>query len=156
VDSLERLRELIELLRFATRRLPVVIPLHPRTRGSLQQHGLLAELEQLAGLHLTAPLGYLEFISLVSNARAVVTDSGGIQEETTYLRVPCVTMRDNTERPITVSIGSNVLAGSALEPVRCAVVDAVAGPRNRGAVPPLWDGHAGERIVAVLQEELGA
>jgi UDP-N-acetylglucosamine 2-epimerase (non-hydrolysing) len=107
----------------------------------------------MPGLSLTSPLGYLEFLSLVSESRAVVTDSGGIQEETTFLRIPCITMRDNTERPITVELGSNVLAGSSARSVQQALASALDGSDRRGEVPPLWDGHAGPRIAAHLKRE---
>ncbi len=153
VDSKERLQDLISLLEHATRNLPLVLPMHPRTRASLQRHALWSQLESLPGLTITEPLGYLEFLSLVSESRAVVTDSGGIQEETTYLRVPCVTMRDNTERPITVDVGSNVLAGSSAEGARHALDDALNGEPKRGRVPELWDGGAGVRVATTLKYE---
>lgn len=156
VDAEDRLRDLLSLIAYATKQLPMVLPLHPRTRASLQRFGLLSQLEALPGLTLTSPLGYLEFLSLVSEARAVVTDSGGIQEETTYLRIPCITMRDNTERPVTVELGSNVLAGSSALSVQRAFDDALSGDRLRGQVPPLWDGHAGERIAACIRLEFAA
>jgi UDP-N-acetylglucosamine 2-epimerase (non-hydrolysing) len=155
VDDPVALRHLIDIIRFTCARLPMVLALHPRTRGSLTRFGLLSCLEQTADLHLTEPLGYLDFLSLVATARAVITDSGGIQEETTYLRVPCITMRDNTERPITVELGSNVLAGTATPGVK-ACIDAVLAERvPASVVPGLWDGCAAHRIVSHLREELG-
>jgi len=99
-------------------------------------------------------LGYLEFVSLVSNSAAVITDSGGIQEETTYLRVPCITMRENTERPITVEVGSNVLAGTLPEMVKSRIDSTLASGKTRSAVPDLWEGRAAIRIVAHLREGL--
>ncbi len=154
VDTTPRLRDLLDLVRYATQQMPLVWPLHPRTRHSLQRAGLLKEFQGIKGLILTEPLGYLEFLSLVSQSRAVVTDSGGIQEETTYLRIPCITMRDNTERPATVDVGSNVLAGSLASGARRALEAALSGGERRGAVPPLWDGRTGGRVAAIMKEEL--
>jgi UDP-N-acetylglucosamine 2-epimerase (non-hydrolysing) len=137
--------------------LPIVFPVHPRTRAALEAMAIDVDLERL---HLTEPLGYVEFMSLVSSAGGVLTDSGGIQEETTYLGIPCFTLRPNTERPVTVSMGTNTLLGA--DPERIADVPgllAEAGSR-KAMVPPLWDGKASERIVDVLLagdrvEELG-
>ena len=141
-DVLERLAAIAE-------QMPVVFPVHPRTRAEIEARGLG---ELTAGLHLADPMGYLEFLSLVSSAAGVLTDSGGIQEETTYLGVPCFTLRDTTERPITCEVGTNTLLG--LEPDRIAevpgLIAAAAGREHR--VPPLWDGAAAERIVRVLSE----
>jgi UDP-N-acetylglucosamine 2-epimerase (non-hydrolysing) len=127
--------------------LEVVFPVHPRTHASLELLGVDVASERL---RLIEPVGYVEFLSLVAGSAAVLTDSGGIQEETTYLGVPCFTLRANTERPITVSMGTNTLLG--LDPARIAEVPALlAEAREREAqVPPLWDGHAAERIVDVL------
>jgi UDP-N-acetylglucosamine 2-epimerase (non-hydrolysing) len=155
VDSAARLAELVSLVRYATQRLPMVLPLHPRTRAALQRNGLLSDFEAISGLVLTDPLGYLEFLSLVRDSRAVITDSGGIQEETTYLSVPCITMRDNTERPVTVECGTNILAGSAARGVQCALRDVLGQTRSACQPPPLWDGHAAERIVAAIKQEIG-
>jgi UDP-N-acetylglucosamine 2-epimerase (non-hydrolysing) len=126
--------------------MPVVFPVHPRTRAAIDANGLTVP----DGLHLLEPLGYLDFLGLVADAAGVLTDSGGIQEETTYLGVPCFTLRDNTERPITVELGTNVLLG--LDPRRIEdVPDLIAAGASRPAqVPPKWDGHAAERIVDVL------
>jgi UDP-N-acetylglucosamine 2-epimerase (non-hydrolysing) len=130
----------------------VVFPVHPRTRAALEALGLDDASERL---QLIEPVGYVEFLSLVAGSAGVLTDSGGIQEETTYLGLPCFTLRDNTERPITVSMGTNTLLG--LDPARIGDVPALlAEARNREAqVPPLWDGHAARRIVDVLSRSLG-
>jgi len=129
--------------------LDVVLPVHPRTRRALDVLGLRSH---APGLRLLEPLPYVEFLSLVADARAVLTDSGGIQEETTYLGVPCFTLRDNTERPITVEAGTNVLLG--LDPDRIAEIPGLLSAARARAttVPPLWDGHAAERIADVLAE----
>ena len=124
--------------------MPVLFPVHPRTRARLGD----AAADLPGGLHLIEPVGYLDFLSLEADARAVLTDSGGVQEETSYLGVPCFTLRDNTERPITIEAGSNVLLG--LDPARIAEIPALIAQRGEGSSepPPLWDGHAAERLAA--------
>jgi UDP-N-acetylglucosamine 2-epimerase (non-hydrolysing) len=147
------LAEAVAQLRALSEALEVVFPVHPRTRASLDMLGVDASSERL---RLIEPVGYVEFLSLVAGSAGVLTDSGGIQEETTYLGLPCFTLRENTERPITVSMGTNTLLG--LDPARIAEVPALlAEARGREAeVPPLWDGHAAERIVDVLSRTLGS
>jgi UDP-N-acetylglucosamine 2-epimerase (non-hydrolysing) len=131
--------------------MPVLFPVHPRTRAALETLGIDFAAEQL---RLIEPVGYVEFLSLVAGSAGVLTDSGGIQEETTYLGLPCFTLRANTERPITVSLGTNTLLG--LDPARIGdVPQLLTEARAREArVPPLWDGHAAQRIVDVLAKEL--
>ncbi len=149
VDDPATLRPLLEpILELATR-MPVVFPVHPRTRGVLRDIGVRED----GGLRLLEPIGYLEFLGLMANARVVLTDSGGIQEETTVLGVPCVTLRENTERPVTIREGTNVLAGTRPEGVRQAIRKALDAPAA-GRVPELWDGRAAERIVEVLARTL--
>ena len=145
VDSPAAAARLVAALREATARLPIVLPLHPRGRRTLSAAGLT----EVPGLTITDPLGYIDFISLIRGAAAVITDSGGIQEETTVLDVPCLTLRPNTERPITLTAGTNRL----VEPqdLGLALDAALAGAQARpGDGPPGWDGHAGERIASVL------
>ena len=139
------LADAMESLAEVAREMPVVFPVHPRTRNTLDE--LDREYE---GVVLTDPVGYLDFLSLEADARAVLTDSGGIQEETTYLGVPCFTLRDNTERPVTVRAGTNTLLG--LAPERIAEIPALlaAGAGAGGARPPLWDGNAAERVADVV------
>lgn len=156
VDSSERLSTVLDIIAHATRSASLVLPLHPRTRASLERFGLMARMQSMPRVHLSEPLGYLDFLSLVHDAKGVLTDSGGVQEETTYLRIPCITMRDNTERPVTVDVGSNVLAGTDPNDVKCALDRVVSGRAKVGAVPDLWDGHAAVRIVDILQRELKA
>lgn len=156
VDGPDALRAVIDIIEHMCRRLPMVLPLHPRTRQSLTRYGLLVALERIDGLHLSEPLGYLEFLSLISSATLVITDSGGIQEETTYLRIPCITMRDNTERPITVDVGSNILAGTTPSVVKRHIDSVLSGGATKSGIPDLWDGRAAMRIVARLREELTA
>jgi UDP-N-acetylglucosamine 2-epimerase (non-hydrolysing) len=156
VDEPETLRAVIDILEHTCRRLPMVLPLHPRTRQALTRFGLIEALERIERLHVSEPLGYLEFVGLVSGSAFVLTDSGGIQEETTYLRIPCITMRENTERPITVDVGSNILAGTTPTVVRGHIDSVLANGATRNGIPDLWDGRAAMRIVARLREELAA
>jgi UDP-N-acetylglucosamine 2-epimerase (non-hydrolysing) len=139
------LGETIGQLAALARELPVVFPVHPRTRAMME-----AIDAEHPGLLLCEPLGYLDFLSLLADARAVLTDSGGIQEETTYLGIPCFTLRDNTERPITISAGTNTLLG--LDPAAIASIPGALAERSaeRRDPPPLWDGHAAERIAEVV------
>jgi UDP-N-acetylglucosamine 2-epimerase (non-hydrolysing) len=148
-DDAQRLGAILGALDEVSKLTPVILPVHPRTRARLAQFGLSP-----ARVRLVDPLGYLEFLSLVANARAVITDSGGIQEETTYLRIPCITMRDNTERPITVDVGSNVLAGTVPGVVKDRIDSMFATDVTRRGIPEFWDGHAAARIVASLRKEL--
>lgn len=159
VDAAESFQPLLEALAEIAREVPVLFPAHPRTEERLERFGLrryfLAEWnERGTGLRLTGPLGYLEFLDLESRAAAVVTDSGGIQEETTALGVPCFTLRDSTERPITIEQGTNTLVGSDVAALAGGVREALAGRGRRGRVPELWDGHAAERIAAILLGDL--
>jgi UDP-N-acetylglucosamine 2-epimerase (non-hydrolysing) len=156
VDEPNALRGVIDIVKHTCSRMPMVLPLHPRTRQAVAKFNLLKCLEQTDRLHLCEPLGYLDFLSLVSAARAVITDSGGIQEETTYLRIPCITMRDNTERPITVDVGSNVLAGTVPGVVKDHINSMFATDPTRGDIPDFWDGRTAVRIVAHLRKELSA
>ncbi len=131
-------------------RMPVVFPCHPRTRARLAEFGLADSIERAGRVRLLEPLGYLEFLCLMSDAGVVLTDSGGIQEETTILRVPCLTMRQNTERPITCELGTNVLVGSDPEAIVAGFTRVAGGDGPAGGPCPLWDGRAAERIVRVL------
>jgi UDP-N-acetylglucosamine 2-epimerase (non-hydrolysing) len=145
VDHSGTLKEILETLLEVNRDLAVVFPAHPRTRQRIADFGLHSE-----QLRLLDPLPYVDFLGLQSRATVVITDSGGIQEETTYLGVPCLTMRDNTERPVTVTLGTNTLVGHDREKLISELSKILAGKAKAGKIPPLWDGHAGERIAAVL------
>ena len=148
VDERESLYGVLRALQGVSRRLTLVMPLHPRTLRRIDEFGLRREIEAMGERAIvTGPVGYLEMLCLVKHARMVITDSGGIQEETTYLGVPCLTMRENTERPSTVELGTNVLVGADREKLLQEVDLIVAGRAKRGSIPPLWDGRAGERIV---------
>lgn len=144
VDDPEALGRLVSALSEIASELPVVFPIHPRTRARLPQ-GL-----SVGGIKLIEPLGYLDFLALTAAARLVMTDSGGIQEETTALGVPCLTMRENTERPVTVEVGTNQLVGTDPARVLPAAREVLAGKARRGRIPELWDGRAAERIADIL------
>jgi UDP-N-acetylglucosamine 2-epimerase (non-hydrolysing) len=152
VDDPVTLRGLVKALAEIGRRIPLVFPVHPRTQRRLE--AMEAETESLAasGARYLAPLGYLDFVSLVAGSRLVLTDSGGLQEETTALGVPCLTLREQTERPITVSRGTNRIVGTSPDRIVAEALRVLSEPRPAVSRPPLWDGHAAERIVAVLRE----
>jgi UDP-N-acetylglucosamine 2-epimerase (non-hydrolysing) len=151
VDSKDSAARVVETLRLVARSFPVVLPIHPRTKQSFRKFEFLDLLAATPGLRLVEPMGYFDFIGLVARCKLVVTDSGGIQEETTYLGIPCFTMRENTERPSTIAVGTNVLIGSDLDRLRSELESLAGGNFKRGSVPPLWDGRAAERIVADIE-----
>lgn len=146
VDDGETLKRILASLLKVNEELHVVFPVHPRTRARIAQFGINVD-----NLHLLEPLPYIEFLALQRRAAVVITDSGGIQEETTYLQVPCLTVRNNTERPITVSMGTNTLVGQDGRKLAGELVAILDGKAKVGTVPPLWDGHAGDRIADVLE-----
>jgi UDP-N-acetylglucosamine 2-epimerase (non-hydrolysing) len=156
VDEEAHLKALMEQIITNVHGLPIIFPIHPRTAKLFYQ--LWGNEEQLAqlfpNLHIVDPMGYLEFNYLVEHAKAVVTDSGGITEETTVMGVPCITLRDNTERPETCTIGTNMLIGTRPEAIKPALDKLFAGEWKQGAIPALWDGHTAERIVKILLENL--
>lgn len=149
VDDAITLRERLDMLAGAAERLPLVFAIHPRTRKAIEKHGAADRLAH-PGILSTDPLPYADTIGLIRGARLVLTDSGGIQEETTVLGVPCLTVRDNTERPVTVELGTNRVVGIGTERVLAAVDGTLSGKEKRGRAPPLWDGHAAERIAVEL------
>ena len=152
VDEENHLRAMMEQIVDNAHGLPIVFPIHPRTAKLF--YNLWGDEEALAkrfpNLHIVEPLGYLEFNYLVERAKAVVTDSGGITEETTVMGVPCITLRDNTERPETCTVGTNELIGTKPEAIKPALDKLFAGEWKKGGVPALWDGHTAERIIAIL------
>ena len=155
VDDPETFGRILDALEVIQRDLPVIFPVHPRTRAVLKQSPLGSRVEGMSGLRLIDPLGFLDFLKLMSEARLVLTDSGGIQEETTILGVPCLTLRENTERPITIEIGSNRLVGTDTRAILDAYHAVTSGQQSTGQQPPLWDGKAAERIVEIILRELG-
>ncbi|MFZ1689167.1 MAG: UDP-N-acetylglucosamine 2-epimerase (non-hydrolyzing) [Flavobacteriales bacterium] len=154
VDVEDRLGELLDLIAEVAAKRKVVFPIHPRTVKNLERFGLKQKAEGIKGLVLTEPLDYFAFQKLIASCAFIITDSGGIQEESTYRRVPCLTLRPNTERPITVTMGSNELVPLDMKAVRNAIARIEAGTFKKGEVPPLWDGKATERIFDVLERVL--
>jgi UDP-N-acetylglucosamine 2-epimerase (non-hydrolysing) len=144
VDDAENLKRILQALLELTDFLEIVFPVHPRTRARLSGLG------DLSRLHITEPLPYIEFLALQRRACMVITDSGGVQEETTFLQVPCITIRANTERPITVSMGSNTLVGQDMTAMKTEARRIVDHNAKKGTIPPLWDGKTAERIAALL------
>lgn len=149
VDDPEKLRGLLEVLAAMAARLPIRFPMHPRTRANIEKFGFESLLDS-PGMNVGPPLRYPEFLSLWRHAALVATDSGGIQEETTALGIPCFTIRDNTERPITVEEGTNILVGTDPDAIRREFTRFVGGEVKSGTVPHLWDGRAAERIAKVI------
>ena len=163
VDEENHLRAMMEQIIDNVHGLPVIFPIHPRTAklllgdrtakglqdASLQDASKMLQ-ERFPNLHIVEPMGYLEFNYLVERAKAVVTDSGGITEETTVMGVPCITLRDNTERPETCTVGTNELIGTNPAAIKPALDKLFAGEWKKGAIPELWDGHAAERIIEIL------
>lgn len=153
VDDPVRLAALLQTISGALGGLPVVFPAHPRTRAALAE---ISRRTPLPAWHIIEPLGYAEFVGLLGNAALVCTDSGGIQEEATMLATPCVTLRDTTERPITVTHGTNRLAGTELGPIAAVIRATLAAPRGAVTPPPLWDGQTAPRIIHVLADLISA
>jgi UDP-N-acetylglucosamine 2-epimerase (non-hydrolysing) len=154
VDDPAVLAKLLDVVEGVLADQDLVFPVHPRTRAKLAHHGLSARIAGNPRLRLVDPLGYLDFLKLMAHARVVLTDSGGIQEETTILGVPCLTLRENTERPVTVEVGTNRLVGQQPERILAAYREVMAGRGAPGRTPPLWDGGASARIVEVLRQAL--
>lgn len=154
VDDRNVLSGLVDEICAAAKSLPVVFPVHPRTKKNLEQFGLLDRLGRERHVHLTEPMGYIDFMGLVREARIIVTDSGGMQEETTYLNIPCLTIRDTTERPITISQGSNRLVNVGA--VHAAIERSLADGWPAARRPKYWDGRTAERVVASLKRRVGA
>jgi UDP-N-acetylglucosamine 2-epimerase (non-hydrolysing) len=150
VDDPDTLQGILSALDVVQARLPLVFPIHPRTRKNLVLFGLDAQVAAMKRLILTEPLGYLDFLCLMERARLVLTDSGGVQEETTILGVPCLTLRENTERPVTVTEGTNEVIGSSPQRIVAASMTVLEGKGREGRIPALWDGKAAERIVRVI------
>lgn len=154
VDDPVVFARLLDAIEVIQRDLPIVFPIHPRTRNNLGKLGLADRVESLKGLRLLEPIGYLDFLKLTSSAKVVLTDSGGIQEETTILQVPCLTLRENTERPITAEVGSNTIVGTDPGRILAAYRRIMEGQTRAPQIPPFWDGLAAERIAKILVDKL--
>jgi UDP-N-acetylglucosamine 2-epimerase (non-hydrolysing) len=150
VDDAETFTRIAGALLDVSERLPLVFPVHPRARKHMAQFGLLERFEASEQVRLIDPLGYLEFMSLVSRCKLVLTDSGGLQEETTALGIPCLTLRENTERPVTVTEGTNTVVGTDDAKIRAEAFAAIDGAGKAGRIPELWDGEAGRRIIEAI------
>lgn len=150
VDSRTDLERLVHILCAVSHEMPVIFPVHPRTYGNLEKYNLMEEVGKAPGLLLTHPVGYLEFMTLVNSSKFVITDSGGIQEETTVLGIPCLTVRENTERPVTIWEGTNKLI--QIDKLPYEVGEILKGNGKWGKVPHLWDGKAASRIVKVIEK----
>lgn len=150
VDHQDTLAGLVEVLQETSQSLPIVFPVHPRTKQRLEEFGLFEQLESLPEIRLLGPMGYHDFLCLTSQAKVIVTDSGGLQEESTALGVPCLTMRENTERPITVTEGTSTLIGSCPDTLANYLRQVLDGNYKQGQCPELWDGRAAERIAKAL------
>lgn len=154
VDDAQILADLLQTLAQVAQQLPLVFALHPRSRANIERFGLMPRIDTQR-MALLPPQGYLEMLGLMADATLMLTDSGGLQEETTALGVPCLTLRENTERPITITQGTNTLVGRDRQAILVGVAEILAGQGKQGRVPEYWDGHAAERIAADLQHWLG-
>ncbi|MGH7858823.1 MAG: non-hydrolyzing UDP-N-acetylglucosamine 2-epimerase [Candidatus Binatia bacterium] len=154
VDDPDKLLSLMRAMEEIGAGIPVLFPVHPRTANRLRDVGFDSERNRNGRLRLVPPVGYLDFVGLMARAKLVLTDSGGIQEETTILRIPCLTLRENTERPVTVEQGTNTIVGSEPGAIFRGVAEILAGRAKQGRAPTLWDGKAAERIVQVLARRL--
>ncbi len=153
VDNRKTFEEILSALEAIAERLPIIFPVHPRTRKTIVELGLSGRVSEIGNLRLIDPLGYIDFLALYSDSSLVLTDSGGLQEETTALGIPCLTLRETTERPITVECGTNVVVGTDTRRIISAAQAALNGKKTTAPrQPPLWDGHTAERILDVLEE----
>jgi len=148
VDDLGVLAKILTALEDVSSDLSVIFPMHPRTRIRLREHRI--QIPENARIHVISPVGYVEFLALQRDATVVITDSGGMQEETTFLGVPCLTVRENTERPVTVEVGTNTIVGQDMDFLKEKVGQILKGEAKKGSIPPLWDGKAGRRIADTL------
>lgn len=155
VDSKKPLQYLISIIEKIQQKIKIVFPVHPRTMKNIGKFKLKSRIKNMANLTTIDPLGYLDFLNLMSNSKFVITDSGGIQEETTILNVPCITLRNNTERPVTLNQGTNVVVSTDERKVVDACSRILNGCKIKGKIPELWDGRASKRIMYILQENLG-
>ena len=154
VDNKEVLENIFSTLDVIQKDMPIIFPIHPRTRKMLANFGLDQRIEAMSNIILTDPLGYLPFLQLMSQSQLIVTDSGGIQEETTFLQIPCLTLRENTERPATVDLGTNQLVGMEPDRILAGYNTAMNSSFEKAVIPPLWDGAASQRIIEKISDLL--
>jgi len=154
VDSQQSFANILNAFEKIEKKIPIIFPIHPRTKKMIEQLGFGEKIKRMQNLRMTDPLGYLDFLNLMKNAAFLLTDSGGIQEETTVLGMPCITMRENTERPITVELGTNVIVGMNTEKIISESLKVLSGKFKKGQIPPFWDGKAAERIVEIIGNNL--
>jgi UDP-N-acetylglucosamine 2-epimerase (non-hydrolysing) len=155
VDDPVAFARVIAALEKIGERIALVFPMHPRTRKQAEQFGMMERIESIKNMVLTGPTGYLDFIALMANSKFVLTDSGGLQEETTALGIPCLTLRENTERPITVTEGTNTIVGNNTQLIIDTAIDVMENGGKTGRIPDMWDGHTAERIADVIQNTIG-
>ena len=155
VDEKDALSKILKAFDVIEKEIPIIFPVHPRTKKRIAEFGLHTLSESMKNLYLIDPLGYLDFLQLIQNAKIVLTDSGGIQEETTYLGIPCLTLRENTERPITISLGTNQLVKLTTSEIITAFHKVMSLNCKNGNKPPLWDGKAAQRIVKIINSNFG-
>ena len=154
VDNINPLENIISIIEKIQEKIKIVFPVHPRTLKNLRKHGFENKLKNLGNLILTEPQGYLDFLCLLSNSKFIITDSGGIQEEATILQIPCITLRNNTERPVTVEQGTNLLVSTNKDKIIFASMEILKGVKIKSGIPYLWDGSAAKRIVKILISRL--
>jgi len=152
VDVKENFEKLLNAFSEVEQDLKIVFPIHPRSRKMLSNFGLDEKIKSMKKLKLLDPIGYLDFMKLMHSAKLVLTDSGGIQEETTFFGIPCITLRENTERPVTIDVGTNILVGSDTDLVISEAKKVINGEAKKGQIPELWDGKAAERIVSIIEK----
>jgi len=154
VDNRANFTNILNALERIEKEISIIFPIHPRSRKMIEQFNFSAKIEQMTNLKLIDPIGYLDFLHLMQNAKFVLSDSGGIQEETTVLGIPCLTLRENTERPVTVELGTNRIVGMDTDKIVTESLKVLSGQSKKGEIPPLWDGNAAQRIVNIISEKL--
>ena len=153
VDSQQSFSNILNAFEEIEKKIPIIFPIHPRTKKMIEQLGFGEKIKKMKNLRMTDPLGYLDFLNMMSNAAFLLTDSGGIQEETTVLGIPCITMRENTERPVTVELGTNVIVGMNTEKIISESLKVLSGTFKKGKIPPFWDGKTADRIVEIIENK---
>ena len=154
VDDEESFRRILAALESVGEKIPIVFPMHPRTKNRIEEFGLEQRVAAIPNIVLSGPAGYLDFMALISNSHMVLTDSGGLQEETTALGIPCLTLRENTERPITVNEGTNKIVGNDTGIIISSAEEILSGRTETGRVPELWDGRTAIRIADIIVERI--